>query len=206
VSQITEVTLSMRVPTRFYLGVILLSSIFTLGINGNASGNSTDSVALPLPTPVEFSDDVDTSTTDQEPLSPAKIQITNSAEYAKELKCMSRNIYFEARNQSKKGQIAIALVTLNRVAHKRWPSTICGVVKQHKQFSWYSDGKSDKPRNKKAFIAAQLIASTLMSRETTIIDFTKGSTHYHADYVDPYWNRKLVKLATIGTHIFYKYP
>ena len=51
-------------------------------------------------------------------------------------KCLALNIYHEARSESMEGQIAVAQVTLNRVAHSEWPSTICEVVSEPKQFSW----------------------------------------------------------------------
>ena len=117
--------------------------------------------------------------------------------------CLAKNIYFEARNESLRGQIAIALVTMRRVQDPRWPNTVCGVVYQNKQFSWYSDGLSDRPKNHKKFETIALIASAILSTDTQIYDFTYGSTHYHADYVAPYWTKDMVKQAKIDTHIFY---
>lgn len=117
--------------------------------------------------------------------------------------CMSKNIYFEARNESLQGQIAIALVTMRRVQDPRWPNTVCGVVYQNKQFSWYSDGLSDQPKNHKKFETIALIASAILSPESKMHDFTYGSTHYHADYVTPYWTEYMIKQVTIDTHIFY---
>ena len=75
------------------------------------------------------------------------------------LMCLSLNIYYEARNQPLRGQMAVAEVVLNRVEDKNFPDTICEVVMEgptyswkpdfpvrHKcQFSWYCDGKSDTP-------------------------------------------------------------
>ena len=77
------------------------------------------------------------------------------------LTCLAQNIYFESRDQSTIGQIAVAEVTLNRVADPRWPNDVCSVVKQgptykwkktypikHRcEFSWYCDGKSDKVKD-----------------------------------------------------------
>ncbi len=117
--------------------------------------------------------------------------------------CLAKNIYFEARNESLQGQIAIALVTMKRVQDPRWPSTVCGVVYQNKQFSWYSDGLSDRPKNQRSFDEVALIASAILSTDTKIYDFTYGATHYHADYVSPYWTKYMVKQVTIDTHIFY---
>ena len=81
--------------------------------------------------------------------------------FANALMCMALNIYHEARNESTAGQLAVGQVVMNRVYDDRFPDTVCGVVSrafigkayQHVrwQFSWYRDGPSDKPRNKKAF-------------------------------------------------------
>ena len=129
--------------------------------------------------------------------------------------CLALNIYHEAKNQSEKGQIAVGLVTLNRVADPRWPGTICGVVYQAKmwkgnpirnmcQFSFFCDGKSDKPIESVAWKTARGIATLVMENHDNISDITFGADHYHADYVNPWWSKKFAKVATIGNHIFYK--
>ena len=120
--------------------------------------------------------------------------------------CMAKNIYFEARNESLKGQMAIALVTLQRVKDPRYPNTVCGVVYDNKQFSWYSDGLSDRPRNMGAWEDIALLASAMLDTDTAVHDFTYGSTHYHADYVSPYWKDYMVYKTTIDTHLFYYEP
>ena len=120
--------------------------------------------------------------------------------------CMAKNIYFEARNESLQGQMAIALVTLQRVKDYRYPNTVCGVVYENKQFSWYSDGLSDRPRNSESYDDIALLASAMLDTETSVFDFTYGSTHYHADYVSPYWNEYMILKAKIDTHIFYYEP
>lgn len=117
-------------------------------------------------------------------------------------RCLARNIYFEARNQSTLGQIAVGLVTINRVKHTRWPNSICGVVWQKNQFSWTHDNKSDVPRNLDAWKRAQGLALMLLKNE--VRDFTGGAVYYHADYVNPVWNKQLVKTTTIDNHIFYR--
>lgn len=128
-----------------------------------------------------------------------------------EHECLAKNIYFEARQESILGQVGVALVTLLRVNDARYPGDICGVITQggelvrHKcHFSWYCDGKPDIPTEKQAYRLAQDIATIILDPETEIPDFTFGATHYHADYVDPYWAPMLVKLTTIETHIFYR--
>ena len=76
----------------------------------------------------------------------------------RELRCLAQNIYFEARGERQAGQLAVGLVTMNRVNSKRFPNTVCKVVWQKRQFSWTHDGKSDRPTDMKAWKLAQKIA------------------------------------------------
>ncbi len=122
-----------------------------------------------------------------------------------DLKCMALNIYFEARDESLKGQIAVGLVTLNRVDSPYFPNNVCDVVYQHMQFSWYWDGKSDRPIYLEKYRTALLLASALLDHNSIITDYTYGSDHYHADYVSPEWRLAMVKIVQIDTHIFYRY-
>jgi spore germination cell wall hydrolase CwlJ-like protein len=122
--------------------------------------------------------------------------------------CLAQNIFFEARNQSSLGQAAVAWVTLNRVDHARYPTSICGVVWQDRQFSWTHDGKSDDPSyyaEPEAWEHAVEIAETiLLDYVTDGWDPTNGATMYHADYVDPYWAKSYAMVSQIESHIFYK--
>jgi len=125
-----------------------------------------------------------------------------------EIKCLADNIYFEARNESIKGQVAVALVTINRVKSKHYPDNICDVVWEHKQFSWTLDGKSDTPREGKAYNRSVLVATILLNSmyiNDDFHDFTEGATHYHANYVRPYWAHNMKYIASIDNHIFYKF-
>ena len=72
--------------------------------------------------------------------------------------CLAMNVYWEARNQSIAGQVAVAQVTMNRVASPDYPNDVCGVVHQHKQFSWQWDGKSDVPKEDASWNKAQMVA------------------------------------------------
>ena len=145
----------------------------------------------------------------------------------KEITCLAQNIYFEARDQIVKGQIAVALVTINRVNSKRFPNTICKVVKQANyrngkvvrnkcHFSWFCDGKSDTPKDKLAWKVSRVIARAMLEQpgvhlkrfgaKWKVNDFLNGATHYHRNDVDPYWNRNMLKVAVIGDHTFYIDP
>ena len=132
-----------------------------------------------------------------------------------EVECLAKNIYFEARNQNKLGQIAVGLVTLNRVKDKRFPNTVCGVVHQGTykgnyfkknlcQFSWYCDGKPDSIINKSIYKKIIAILPRVYYHSSWD-DFTKGSTHYHTYRVSPSWKSEKVQIATIGDHIFYRW-
>jgi|13_taG_2_1085334.scaffolds.fasta_scaffold02541_9 spore germination cell wall hydrolase CwlJ-like protein len=125
------------------------------------------------------------------------------------LMCMALNVYHESRSENLKGQVAVANVTLNRVADSKWPNDVCSVVeqgytkgKQNCQFSWYCDGKSDTPTDTVAWARAVLVANDVMMGY--IPDITEGATHYHARYVNPYWVDSFTKTVEIGSHMFYK--
>ncbi len=120
-----------------------------------------------------------------------------------DLDCLSRNIYFEAGNQSSIGKLAVGLVVMNRVTSERYPDTICGVVNQQSQFSWVDDGKSDTPKEDWAWDDSKRIAKDILGGKAEFIDFD-GVMHYHADYVSPYWSKKKLMVAQIDQHIFYE--
>ena len=142
-----------------------------------------------------------------------------------EINCLALNVYHEARNESLSGKIAVILVTMNRIADKRFPNTICGVVHQGKhflnkrdnkyypyrdrcQFSWYCDGRTDIPKNKRAWAYSNALIEYFLKRSMLFIDFTEGATHYHAGYINlPRWakNKDYIKTVTIDTHLFYRW-
>ena len=104
-----------------------------------------------------------------EPLAPELPIITINRYFDREeVDCLAKNIYFEAKTESIKGQVAVGLVTLNRVMGRHYPNTVCEVVYERKQFSWYSDGLSDRPRQFAAWEEARLIASALLDTDTSI--------------------------------------
>ena len=116
-------------------------------------------------------------------------------------KCLALNIYHEARSESMEGQIAVAQVTLNRVAHSEWPSTICEVVYEPKQFSWTHLLKDHSATEARAWKKAQIIARDVMIGN--VEDPTYGAVFYHANYVNPDWAEFLDLSKVIGNHLFY---
>lgn len=135
-----------------------------------------------------------------------------------ELQCLAHNIYFEAGNQHTAGMVAVANVTFNRVSSDDFPNTVCGVVQQAVtdssgapkrnmcQFSWYCDGKGDKPFqgvtwDKSQDVALQVYLAYLNEK---MLDITDGALYYHADYVKPRWRNHMERTSKIGNHIFYR--
>jgi N-acetylmuramoyl-L-alanine amidase len=128
-----------------------------------------------------------------------------------ELRCLALNIYWEARSEPALGRFAVAAVTLNRVGHRGFPNTICGVVRQgenlglHRcQFSWVCDGKSNEPQNDEAWQEAENIAFSMLFLD--LPDPTEGALWYHADYVSPGWAKAMARSTRIGRHLFYRDP
>ena len=127
-----------------------------------------------------------------------------------QLDCLAINIYREAGHEPFEGKVAVAQVTMNRVAHPDFPNDICGVVYQKNkfvekvvcQFSWYCDSTHrNRPINKEAYSESYEVAKKVLL-EGFRLDVLKPALYYHADYVNPRWN--LDKIGTIGAHIFYK--
>lgn len=125
-----------------------------------------------------------------------------------ELGCLAQNIYFEARNEPQEGRIAVAHVVLNRVADRRFPATVCAVIRQDTrpgdevcQFSWYCDGQSNRSRKGADWVRALALADRVYWG--ALADPTDGALWYHADYVKPAWRRRLHRGPKFGAHIFY---
>lgn len=119
-----------------------------------------------------------------------------------ELRCLALNVYYEARNEPLDGKFAVAAVTMNRVRSPRFPSTVCAVVWQRRQFSWTHDGRPDNPYELEPWHEALWVA-TLTYRFGHPSN-VGGATNYHADYTQPVWARSLQKVARVGRHIFYE--
>jgi spore germination cell wall hydrolase CwlJ-like protein len=128
----------------------------------------------------------------------------------KEYNCLATAIYFEARGETYRGQIAVGQVVLNRVAHRLYPDTICSVVyqNQHKrnacQFSFACDGIPERVTESKAWETAQEVARGVLDG-TLFLPEVAYATHYHATYVYPHWAPRMKKEAKIGLHVFYRF-
>jgi spore germination cell wall hydrolase CwlJ-like protein len=115
-----------------------------------------------------------------------------------DIACLAKNIYHEARGESLHGQIAVAQVTLNRVASGKFQRNICSVVYAPKQFSW-TIGPRKKIKDTKAWEASVAVATAVLTKSIHLPDFK--ALYFHTKQVNPGWNRSV--LAVIGNHIFY---
>ena len=132
--------------------------------------------------------------------------------YSKEVECLAKGIYFEARGEPISGQRLVAQVILNRVDSNYYPDSACDVVFQNDhmknacQFSFACDGLSDRITDRSAWRIAERIARISLSCDANCRqsrDQLNRSTHYHAARVSPGWSRKLQRTGQIGNHVFY---
>jgi hypothetical protein len=133
------------------------------------------------------------------------------AEHEKsEIDCLAEAVYYEARSESARGQMAVAEVVMNRVRNPHFPKTVCGVVFQGQyrntgcQFTFTCDGSKRHAPTGEAWDRARAVALHVAMGLNKPV--TNKATHYHTDYVNPYWKAGMVETAEIGTHIFYRFP
>ncbi|HEX6957053.1 MAG TPA: cell wall hydrolase [Ferrovibrio sp.] len=126
-----------------------------------------------------------------------------------EMRCLALAVYWEGRDESHLGQVAIAHTVLNRTRSPAFPQSICAVVKQRNapgkkgcQFSWWCDGKADKPRNEEQWSDAVAVAEGAMAGRSH--DPTGGALFFHSARIRPNWTGHRKRLIRIGNHVFYK--
>lgn len=123
--------------------------------------------------------------------------------------CLTQAIYYEAGFEPEDGRAAVAQIVLNRLRHPAFPKSVCGVVYQGAQlstgcqFSFTCDGSLARAPAPDAWAQARTIARRALNG--FVVKTVGEATHYHADYVLPYWAPSLVKISQIGAHIFYRW-
>ncbi len=122
-----------------------------------------------------------------------------------EQRCLAQAMYWEARGEGRDGMVAVSSVVLNRVEDERFPDTVCDVIYDGGetppcQFSWWCDGKSDRPSNHIAWNQAVNLAHEILAIPPD--DPTGGALFYHATSIKTPWRRQ--RTAQIGRHIFYR--
>ncbi|MEZ5682096.1 MAG: cell wall hydrolase [Erythrobacter sp.] len=128
---------------------------------------------------------------------------------ARALQCLSMAVYYEAASESYEGQEAVAQVVLNRVAHPAYPASVCGVVFQGSerktgcQFTFTCDGSLARRPSRQGWARAQSIA--LAALAGNVFKPVGLATHYHTNYVNPYWAASLDYVGSIGAHRFYRW-
>ena len=146
---------------------------------------------------------------DQRPKSPAERLGLAGPKRVKAEKCLANAVYFEARSEPVRGQIAVAQVVMNRAFSGFYPNDVCGVVYQNAhrhlacQFTFACDGIADVVNDQESWERAKRISRETLDGKLWLPEIAKA-THYHASYVHPYWVRAMKKNAKIGLHHFYR--
>jgi spore germination cell wall hydrolase CwlJ-like protein len=126
----------------------------------------------------------------------------------REMKCLAEAIYYEARSEPERGQAGVAQVVLNRVVSGVYPNSVCGVVYQNRhrylacQFTFACEGKALRITEPGPWATAQRIARDVAEGRTYLAG-VGNATHYHANYVKPWWVRYMDRREKVGKHIFY---
>ena len=132
------------------------------------------------------------------------------ADYHRAVDCLAAAVYYEAGQEGVDGKLAVAQVVLNRVRHPAYPKTVCGVVFEGSQrqtgcqFTFTCDGAMARLPSAAGWAGAVAVAEAALNGMVSAR--VGAATHYHANYVAPYWAPRLTKLAEVGAHIFYRFP
>jgi spore germination cell wall hydrolase CwlJ-like protein len=147
---------------------------------------------------------------DQKSRTPAqRLGLLDEKVRAKQERCLTDAVYFEARGEAVRGQIAVAQVVMNRVFSGFYPTTVCGVVYQNShrhlacQFTFACDGIRDVVNEPDMWDRAKKIAKATLDGRLWLPEVGK-STHYHAYWVHPSWVHEMKKMYRTGVHTFYR--
>lgn len=174
--------------------------------------------------PIPLSMDVENLTPEQAAAANANIPLSGDAlaatpfvlgkagatERARALECLTEAVYYEAATEPEDGQRAVAQVVLNRVRHPAFPNSVCGVVYQGStrptgcQFTFTCDGSMTRGRVEALWDRSRKVAEAALAGQ--VYAAVGHATHYHANYVLPYWASSQVKTSVVGAHIFYRWP
>jgi spore germination cell wall hydrolase CwlJ-like protein len=121
--------------------------------------------------------------------------------------CLARTIYWEAKSEGPAGMEAVANVVMNRLGHKSFPNTICGIVRQGSekgacQFGWWCDGRSDDAEEGKSYAIAKEIARKALNMQ--LMDQTDGALYFNQKKAISRWSGEYGTTVEIGEHVFYK--
>ncbi len=143
------------------------------------------------------------------PAQPFHFADGGALESARDLACLTDAVYYEARGENMAGQAAVAQVVLNRVRHPAFPKSVCGVVFQRAgggdgcQFSFVCDGSMRHAREPGAWRRAEEIAARAL--DGSVMASIGNATHFHVVGLDPGWGPRLLRVAQVGLHVFYRF-
>ncbi|HEX9953624.1 MAG TPA: cell wall hydrolase [Allosphingosinicella sp.] len=143
------------------------------------------------------------------PAKPFAITFATSSDRLRAIECLTAAVYYEAATEPLDGQRAVAQVVLNRARHPAYPKSVCGVVFQgHErstgcQFTFTCDGAIRRTPIASIWARARHVAEQALAGK--VYAPVGWATHYHTNWVVPYWSSSLTKLANVGTHIFYRW-
>jgi len=208
-----------------YLAAVIIGFVFAFAFSASANfldislWHEENEITEPILVAQEVQETLVEVDQDDEPLPREKVREVNE----REVECLALNIYHEARGSIFVDRAAVTDVVLNRVQDTRYPNTVCGVVQQgriskwhlentgkrvpvkHKcQFSWYCDGRSDKPHDKESWEHSKYLAYNMYYYDE-YRGITEGATHYHATYVNPDWASHFQIVGRIGNHVYYRW-
>ena len=134
--------------------------------------------------------------------------LRGALDQSRDLECLTQAVYYEDRGDTPTGMQAVAQVVLNRVRHRSFPKTICGVVFQGVamgggcQFSFACDGSVDRVIDRVAWRHAESIAAKALDGK--VMAAVGNATYFHTAAVSPEWSKYLVRIGQVGAHIFYR--
>jgi spore germination cell wall hydrolase CwlJ-like protein len=211
------------------LGLNIIAGISILG--GGTSGPATAKVPTglaevvraqtpPAPEPLRFREiapadavainaAIPVAEVPNPPARPFMLAARSVVDKQRAIDCLTAAVYYEAAIEPLAGQKAVAQVVLNRVRHPAYPNSVCGVVYQGSerrtgcQFTFTCDGALAREPIPSIWKKARLVAEAALSG--SVYKPVGWATHYHTNWVVPYWSSSLVKAAIVGTHIFYRW-
>jgi len=136
-------------------------------------------------------------------------RMSGALDSARDLDCLADAVYYEARGETPAGQAAVAQVVLNRVRHPAFPKSVCAVVFQGArdgagcQFSFACDGSMARAREPAAWRHAREVAAHALAG--FVMPSVGNATHFHVVGLDPGWGPRLLRVAQIGLHVFYRF-
>lgn len=222
-----DVARPWRTHPRETVGLGVLALIGAVALVGGAStgyfpgGDAARAAALPaLPdvravrpvapeTAAQINSQLPFATSPNPAARPFNLAAGNAESRERALECLTSTIYYEAGQESPAGQQAVAQVVLNRVRHPAFPASVCGVVYQGAtrttgcQFTFTCDGSLARAPEPSLWNRARAVAQAALAG--FVHPSVGNATHYHANYVAPYWAPTLAKSAAIGAHLFYRW-